>query len=71
VGEELQVFAERGFYSQRKSGTSVTGGGLSNTYRTSFLGVTQYRVEISVLGTARVTVFFLFEINQLVFLYGM
>jgi hypothetical protein len=44
--------------------------GLSNTYRTSALGVAQYRVKISVPGTARVTAFCLFGINQLVFLYG-
>jgi hypothetical protein len=42
-GEKCK-FSQRGFYSQRQSGTSVTGDGLSNTYRTSVLGVAQYRV---------------------------
>jgi hypothetical protein len=87
---EKYKFSQREFYSQRQSGTSVpgsglsntyrtsvpgsglsntyrtsiTGDGLSNSYRTSVLGVAQYRVQISGPGTARVTVFFLFGINQ-------
>jgi hypothetical protein len=68
--EEVNDFAERDYYSQRQSGISVTGDDLSNTYRTSVLGVAQYRVQISVPVTARATMFFIFGINQLVSLYG-
>jgi hypothetical protein len=36
--EEKCKFSQRAFYSQRQSGTSVPGGGLSITYRTSVTG---------------------------------
>jgi hypothetical protein len=42
-GENVGV-AGTEFDSQRQIGTSVTGDCLSNTHRTSVLGVTQYRV---------------------------
>jgi hypothetical protein len=55
-GGVVQVFAE-GVFSQRQSGTSVLGSGLSNTYRTSVTGGgLSNTYKTSVLGVAQCSV---------------